>query len=63
MEFNFDTQPQKIMQENKNRKDIYSIARIVAGTVHHIDLFKHRKLNLKNEFIFFIGLLRFQQTL
>jgi hypothetical protein len=48
MEFNFGTQPQRIMQGDKNRKGTYSIARIVAGTVpSHI--FKRRKLNLKNE--------------
>lgn len=41
------------MQENKNRKDIYSTARIVTGTAHHINLFKHRKLNLKNKSSFF----------
>jgi len=41
------------MQEDKNRKDIYSIARIVAGTVHHINLFKHRKLSLKKRRFFF----------
>ena len=53
MEFSFGTQPQKIMQEDKNRKDTYSIASIVAGTVHHINLFKHRKLSLKKRGLFF----------
>jgi hypothetical protein len=47
MEFNFGTQPQKIMQGDKNRKDTHSVARTVAGTVPSHKFIQAPKIKLK----------------
>jgi len=47
VEFNFGTQPQKIMQGDKNRKGTYSIARIVTGTVSSHKFIQAPKIELK----------------
>jgi hypothetical protein len=47
MEFNFSTQPQKIMQGDKNRKDTYSISCIVAGAAPSYRFIQAPKIKLK----------------